>query len=68
MVGGTHLPLMRDGSGTDADGNVPNWDAGTWLPWDEVASENCGMPSNAFFYDAWKDHPGPISSIVTKGK
>jgi len=32
------------GSGTDADGNVPNWDAGTWLPWDEVASENCEFP------------------------
>ena len=25
-----------------------------------------GMPGDAFFWEAWKNHPGPISTITTK--
>jgi hypothetical protein len=27
-----------------------------------------GIPGDAFFYEAWKDHPGPVQSTITKGK
>ncbi len=25
-------------------------------------------PGDAFFYEAWKDHPGPVQMNITKGK
>ena len=28
----------------EPDGNMPSWDAGTWLPWDEVEDANCKSP------------------------